>query len=651
MPSLRRTIITLAVTAAAVVGVGQVAINASCGCTPPKPEAKAWPVLIGTPKVGQQLTTGNGTWVSSGKLAAHPNTSYAYAWQLCNASGGSCTPISGQTSTTYTIKSGDSGSTIRSAVTATNDVGSTTQTSAPSATVTGGGAGIPVNTTAPTISGIPMPASSGIRSAGTLTATTGSWTNSPSSNAYQWQDCDATGANCQNATGPGATTNTYTVGVSDLSSNTIRVQVTASNASGSTTATAITGPAPALWAATRGFPDGTSSSGALHDASLFRLQWSSGDIKPQVDAAHADNPNEVLLQYDTNNEAQVNSTASGNPCRDANAAAAQANAHPGDPQYDWFLYNSKGIAPADRLSFFNPLANGGTTVYAMDVGNTYWQQACATLDINKANASDLGKGAHDGVYVDDMNLAMDHLLAGGNIFPGWPVLAAANTYTNDPSWNTALDKWTTALSARTHAVGLMTFANVGFGAYFAGLPAYEAMVNTLDGNEEQGFIPVTLSAAQDQYWRAKVEEGQYNESTNKWFIASFNYAPPGEAKQTFAMATFLMEANGHSVFDLDPINGQASTFYPSMIAAMQLGPAAGPLQTRSINGQTIYERDFANGVAVANPSQSTTPSFSPTPGGTYLGRDCSALGDTCSTLTNVSSLTLGADGGAVLLRP
>jgi hypothetical protein len=67
-----------------------------------------------------------------------------------------------------------------------------------------------------------------------LTETQGSWSNNPTGYAYQWQDCDYAGNNCQ-AIVTNANGQTYTLTAGDVGS-TIRVQETASNASGPGTA-------------------------------------------------------------------------------------------------------------------------------------------------------------------------------------------------------------------------------------------------------------------------------------------------------------------------------------------------------------------------------------------------------------------------------
>jgi RHS repeat-associated protein len=71
----------------------------------------------------QVASAGVGVWEGASTL------SYAYQWQRCNSTGGSCTSISGATKSTYTLASADVGHTLRVAVTATNLDGSAVSTS------------------------------------------------------------------------------------------------------------------------------------------------------------------------------------------------------------------------------------------------------------------------------------------------------------------------------------------------------------------------------------------------------------------------------------------------------------------------------------------------------------------------------------------
>lgn len=86
----------------------------------------------------------------------------------------------------------------------------------------------PQNSAAPTISGTPQVGQ-------TLTANPGTWNSETTPTyAYQWQRCDSAGNAC--AAVPGATAQTYTVQSADVG-KTLRVVVTATNPSGSTSAT------------------------------------------------------------------------------------------------------------------------------------------------------------------------------------------------------------------------------------------------------------------------------------------------------------------------------------------------------------------------------------------------------------------------------
>jgi hypothetical protein len=84
----------------------------------------------------------------------------------------------------------------------------------------------PTSITAPAVSGTAQQGQ-------TLTASNGTWGGSPTGYAYQWQRCDASGANCADIAG--ATGSTYAVGSGDVGS-TLRVSVTATNKFGSVAA-------------------------------------------------------------------------------------------------------------------------------------------------------------------------------------------------------------------------------------------------------------------------------------------------------------------------------------------------------------------------------------------------------------------------------
>jgi len=84
----------------------------------------------------------------------------------------------------------------------------------------------PANTTPPSVSGTAQQGS-------TLTTSNGEWQNTPSSFAYQWQRCNASGSSCANI--PNADAKTYVAVGADVG-HTLRARVTATNADGSASA-------------------------------------------------------------------------------------------------------------------------------------------------------------------------------------------------------------------------------------------------------------------------------------------------------------------------------------------------------------------------------------------------------------------------------
>ncbi|PWT71908.1 MAG: hypothetical protein C5B60_10265 [Chloroflexi bacterium] len=165
------------------------------------PTNTAVPTISGTAQVGQLLTASTGAWT-------HNPTSYTYQW------AGNGTNIGGATSSTYTPVSGDLNHTITVSVVAINSGGSSSAATSPATAAVL--PAVPVNTVAPTISGV-------VQVGQTLTATSGTWTNSPTSYAYQW--------NTNGMPVGGATATTYVPITMDIG-KTVSVTVIASNSGG-----------------------------------------------------------------------------------------------------------------------------------------------------------------------------------------------------------------------------------------------------------------------------------------------------------------------------------------------------------------------------------------------------------------------------------
>jgi hypothetical protein len=86
------------------------------------------PAIAGTADIGQMLTVTPGTW-------SNPDVKLTYQWQRCDDTGANCAPVTGATSTTYTVAATDAGSTFSVVETATDRFGKPTATSAATAPV------------------------------------------------------------------------------------------------------------------------------------------------------------------------------------------------------------------------------------------------------------------------------------------------------------------------------------------------------------------------------------------------------------------------------------------------------------------------------------------------------------------------------------
>jgi hypothetical protein len=342
------------------------------------------PAVSGAARDGQTLSAGTGTWTGTDPIA------YTYQWQRCDAGGGNCADIAGETGSSYDLAAADIGHSVRVQVTGTNVAGNATASSSPTSAVV---ADPPANTVAPALSGTAQDGS-------TLTLDDGSWSGTgPLAFDVVWQRCHAAGANC--AAIAGETGTSYTLTAADIDA-TIRALVTASNVAGVATAqtapTTVVAPEPPVntvapvVSGTR-VDGGTLTTGdgtwSGTQPILFTYQWQRCDGLVCTDITGATSDSYTLGAGDIGHDVRAVVTAA----NDAGAASASSAV-------------AVPVAPAPPVSVVAPTTTGtplaGQTLTAHDgtwdgsqpMTPAYQWQRC---DADGTNCADIA-GATDDTY-------------------------------------------------------------------------------------------------------------------------------------------------------------------------------------------------------------------------------------------------------------
>jgi len=176
-------------------------------------------VTFATEVTGSWAAVGNTLYTDPGSWTGQP-TATSSQWYRCDADGGNCAAIADNHDFAYTLTPADLGNTLYAVVSATNDSGTGVRASYLTGVV-----GAPTVLAQPVITGDPNVDT-------TLSVTTGTWTGTPTSYAYQWSSCSlSTPGDCTPI--DGATASTYHVTPSDFNGDYLIADVTAADASGS----------------------------------------------------------------------------------------------------------------------------------------------------------------------------------------------------------------------------------------------------------------------------------------------------------------------------------------------------------------------------------------------------------------------------------
>ncbi|HEY3829544.1 MAG TPA: hypothetical protein VGL57_10150 [Solirubrobacteraceae bacterium] len=221
----------------------------------------------------------------------------------------------------------------------------------------------PTNTARPTISG-------GTQQGDKLTATSGTWEGSPTSYAYQWMDCNASGVNCTAI--PGATSSSYTLGSGDIGHE-VLVVVEATNGEGTTAVssksskkvTAATSPPPKPANTAKPAITGTPTRSEILNASTgswtgnptsYAYQWqdcnTSGEACSNINGAIA--AEYTLLPGDVGRTVRVVVTAANaggktSATSPATATVAEAQSPPPPPPANTATPSINGSAAEGQL--------------------------------------------------------------------------------------------------------------------------------------------------------------------------------------------------------------------------------------------------------------------------------------------------------------
>jgi hypothetical protein len=206
------------------------------------------PAESGTTTVGQTLSCTTGTWANM----AGSNPTYSYQWQRDVAGNSSYGNIGAATASTYALVTADDTCHVRCVVTAHNTNAATpSANSNASAIVT---LAIPTNSVAPVASGTAQVGRS-------VSCTTGTWTSTPSSYAYQWQDSADGSTGWANIAS--ATSSSYLIAAGELNDY-LRCNVTATNDGGTSSATPSNVLGPDIAAASTGAGSGGGAAAFFH---------------------------------------------------------------------------------------------------------------------------------------------------------------------------------------------------------------------------------------------------------------------------------------------------------------------------------------------------------------------------------------------------
>jgi hypothetical protein len=363
----------------------------------------------------------------------------------------------------------------------------------------------------------------------------------------------------------------------------------------------------------------TGTESAEYYSKVVQIQYNGPSTKALVDQIHADDPGVKVFMYaDPTIVGGFTPGSPSNGCVGSDSGGAA-----------WMLYDGA-------------LQISGKT----NLGDASFDSACISNVMNQAKSADF-----DGIFWDEINAVPGYAVPSSCI-NGYQA-AACSLYGSGASgysqWDNNVETFVQAVGAADNANNMESVLNVGGANSAPGAAStsvWDQWVGTsgITGAMEESFVGADEMNSSVGYtqWQGELANEAWSEANGKMFLGiHYDINQTEQSQDVYGLASMLMAANGYSSYSSETTPAASSgtyTFWPEYTEARNLGAPQGAYTTTTSNGATVYERRFANGLVIVNPTTNSTGSVSL--GGTYSG--------TGNEPTNISSLALGPQTGYVL---
>ncbi len=343
------------------------------------------------------------------------------------------------------------------------------------------------------------------------------------------------------------------------------------------------------------FPNPTLT--AQHNSYIVLQAWESS----RAVELKAANPNLQVLVYQNLSSMAQGTSADGLSASGVNYAEANT-AHP-----EWFLLNTGG----ERIE-----ESGYSWLWMADIGNAGYQRQW-TDNVLKL----LAGGPWDGVMMDDTNTTAKY-----DTNP-----AEIAKYPTDAAYQAAVRSMLAYAGPRIQAAGKLAIPNIG--SWSENPEVAKEWLQFVSGGVDEMFAKWSSTPGQGYRdvsgWQTQIEEIQTTERMGKRFLAITQAGASDTQAIRYGWASVLLAADGHTAYSA-AANYTGETWSSEYEA--QIGE---PTSAATKIAGGVWERTFAGGLVVVNPTSSTV---NVSLGGTYAG----------SGLTNATSAVMAPNTGLVL---